>query len=111
MSGLALIRAIVPPRQYSLRYKDRQDRPALIMARVMALATLATAVAHLVWLYFQSHAVDRLTSDGDYDEIGPEWSPDGSRIAFSSNHDENRERTRNTDVFVVDAKLGSCERE
>jgi dipeptidyl aminopeptidase/acylaminoacyl peptidase len=57
-----------------------------------------------------SQKIEALTSDGDYDESGPEWSPDGLRIAFSSNHDENRDRTRNTDVFVVDAKPGSKSR-
>ena len=51
-SGIPFIRAIVPPRRHSLRYRDTQDRPALIMARLMVLATLVTAVAYLVWLFF-----------------------------------------------------------
>ena len=57
-----------------------------------------------------ARTTERLTADGDYEENGPKWSPDGSRIAFVSNHDSNWARTRNTDVFVVDAKPGSKSR-
>ena len=55
-----------------------------------------------------------LTSDananGPFDESSPSWSPDGTRIAFVSNHDEDWDRTRNQDVFVVDARPGSASR-
>jgi len=55
-----------------------------------------------------------LTSDsnanGPFDESGAVWSPDGSLIAFVSNHDDNWDRTRNNDVFVVEAKAGSRSR-
>jgi dipeptidyl aminopeptidase/acylaminoacyl peptidase len=54
---------------------------------------------------------EALTADGDYDESNPEWSPDGRQVAFVSNHDPNRDRTRNADVFVVDAKPGSKSRQ
>ena len=51
-----------------------------------------------IFLYdIASKKAEALTTDTEFDEEGPVWSPDGSKIAFVSNHDANWERTKNTD--------------
>jgi len=40
---------------------------------------------------------------GDYDDEFPAWSPDGTRLAFSSNRTADPDRNYNTDVWVVSA--------
>jgi dipeptidyl aminopeptidase/acylaminoacyl peptidase len=42
----------------------------------------------------------QLTS-GDYDDSQPAWSPDGSRIVFTSNRTENPDSNYNTDIWHV----------
>lgn len=51
--------------------------------------------------------LEKLTTDKNYDESNPVWSPDGTRIAYVSNHDPDPDRSINTDVWVVDAKANS----
>ena len=65
----------------------------------------------LLYLYdLDSHKLDKLTSDSKFDEDDAAWSPDGSQIAFVSNHDPDPDRTINTDIFVVLAKSGAAAR-
>jgi dipeptidyl aminopeptidase/acylaminoacyl peptidase len=49
--------------------------------------------------------LEQLT-DGDWDDTDPVWSPDGTRIAFTSARHKTRDRDGAVDVFVVDADGG-----
>ena len=43
---------------------------------------------------------------GDYESSAPSWSPDGSRIVFSSARDEDWDTKLVTDIYVVEASGG-----
>ncbi|MBD3854534.1 MAG: S9 family peptidase, partial [Acidobacteria bacterium] len=43
-------------------------------------------------------------TDGDYDDSGATWSPDGSKIAFVSNRTAEPDTNFNSDIWVVDSR-------
>ncbi len=57
-----------------------------------------------------THKLDKLTTDTQFDESNALWSPDGTKIAYVSNHDADPDRSINTDVWVVDAQPNSTPR-
>jgi cellulose synthase (UDP-forming) len=50
LARIPLLRSILPPKEHSLRYKDDEDRRALIRSRVLALATTAAGSLYIWWL-------------------------------------------------------------
>jgi dipeptidyl aminopeptidase/acylaminoacyl peptidase len=54
--------------------------------------------------------LDRLTTQKTWDESSPTWSPDSKRIAFTSNHVSDPDRTPGGQIYVADAKPGSTEK-
>ena len=64
---------------------------------------------NLLYLYdIDTQKLDKLTNDSAHDEGNAVWSPDGTKIAYVSNHDPDWDRTINTDVFVVNAAPNSA---
>ncbi|HTA85470.1 MAG TPA: S9 family peptidase [Silvibacterium sp.] len=62
----------------------------------------------LLYLYdIDTQKLEKLTIDSAHDEGNAVWSPDGSKVAYVSNHDAEWDRTINTDVFVVNTAPNS----
>ena len=57
---------------------------------------------HLYVFDLASKETTQITS-GDYDDSAPEWSPDGSKIAFVSNRTADPDTNYNTDIWTVAA--------
>src|ERR1035441_2505797 len=83
------------------RYKFKQDIQGYLLSgrhSYVYLFDLATK------------KLERLTT-GKWDESGPSWSLDGSRIAFMSNHATDPDREPSNQVFVAEAKAGAVEKQ
>ncbi len=61
-------------------------------------------------IYFYTLATGKaepLTARADVDEEGATWSHDGTKIAFVSNRDKDPDRTRNSQIYIADARPGA----
>src|SRR5215218_3175605 len=54
--------------------------------------------------------LERLTKS-KWDESAPAWSPDGTRIAFMSNHGDDPDRDPTAQLYVADAKPGATQKQ
>ncbi|MDI1243391.1 MAG: S9 family peptidase [bacterium] len=91
-----------PPKPIVLdRYKFKQDGQGYLSSNRKSY----------VYLYdITGKTLDRLTK-GKVDEGSPVWSPDGGRIAFTSNRKADPDRDPGSQIYVADAKAGSAEKQ
>ncbi|MBT8396244.1 MAG: S9 family peptidase, partial [Gemmatimonadetes bacterium] len=61
-----------------------------------------TRKTHLYVFDVTTKKLTQITS-GRWDEGSPAWSPDGSKVAFSSNRTEDPDANSNSDIWVVSA--------
>ena len=62
---------------------------------------------HIFVVATEDGTTSQLT-DGDWDDSGPAWSPDGLSVAFVSNRTENREFNRFSDIWVASVETGKA---
>jgi dipeptidyl aminopeptidase/acylaminoacyl peptidase len=67
----------------------------------------ASSRTHLYLFDVGSKKLDALTGDKDGDEGDPSWSPDGSRLAFVGDHDQEPDRGGTSDIVIVEARPGA----
>ncbi len=64
---------------------------------------------HILTVPADGGDVEEVTT-GDWDDAQPNWSADGSRLAFVSNRTDDREFNRIADIWTVDVASGDCQR-
>jgi dipeptidyl aminopeptidase/acylaminoacyl peptidase len=62
--------------------------------------------SHLYLFDVEKKKTDTLTK-GAFNHSAALWSPDGSSIAFVSNHTDDPDKNQNNDIFVLEAKPGA----
>ncbi len=67
----------------------------------------ASARAHLYLFDVKTKKLDPLTTDKNFEDSEPVWSPDSTRIAFVSNHEKDPDQTGTDDIFVIEARSGA----
>jgi dipeptidyl aminopeptidase/acylaminoacyl peptidase len=63
--------------------------------------------SHLFLLDIAGGEARQLT-DGDWDDRDAAWSPDGTQVAFASNHAEDRWRLPGADIYTLSLKDGQA---
>jgi dipeptidyl aminopeptidase/acylaminoacyl peptidase len=84
------------------RYKYKQDGAGYLLSGRHSF----------VYLFdIATKKLDRLTTVKNSDESAPSWSPDGSKLAFTSNHNSDPDRDPDNQIYVADVKPGSTEKQ
>ncbi|MGB4989174.1 MAG: S9 family peptidase [Pyrinomonadaceae bacterium] len=82
------------------RYKYKQDGQGYLLSNRHSY----------IYLYdIDGKKLDRLTK-GKEDESSPAWSPDGSKLAFTSNRNSDPDREPSFQLYVAEAKPGAVEK-